>query len=97
MTQKLLLLVLAVVATGCGTPKSAQKNEKPAENWDYQKIRQAREAERLETPTTIPSPDESRCVVLSDAERKRARASGCKPLDPRAGHGEGKFCCDPSE
>jgi hypothetical protein len=100
MTHAAFLLVLAFLTSGCSNSKSGTRQsseeqaEKQSEGWDYGKIRKAREAERLETPTPQPPGDENDCVVLSDAERKRARATGCRPLDPRLGHGEGMFCCD---
>lgn len=100
MTHAALLLALAFLAAGCGTPEHAKRERSPKasgsqpEGWNYDQIRQAREAERLETPTPPPPRDESDCVVLSEAERKRARATGCRPLDARLGHGEGMFCCD---
>jgi hypothetical protein len=37
--------------------------------------------------------EDSNCSYMSETQMKRSQASGCRPVDPRAGMGVNMFCC----
>jgi hypothetical protein len=96
------LALPSLLITSCSSPSNNKdttaRELKSPSGWDYQKIREARQAAQEQDSLRRPSPSNEKatldCVVLSEAQKKRSRASGCRPLDPNAGHGENMFCCD---
>jgi|GEM_PF-1119403 len=86
---------------GCSSPP--EKTAKPSApeketQWDYQKIRDSREALQKQEEARPPkSPEDDitfNCVILNETQKKRAGASGCRPLKPNEGYGENMFCCE---
>ncbi len=79
------------------TSEIKEEDAKPGKSWDYDRIREAREAENVQTPTqgdlTKLQEEDAKCLVMSRSEMIRSKASGCRPVDPRAGLGEDRFCC----
>jgi hypothetical protein len=69
----------------------------PETQWNYDKIRQVREDEKLTAPIEAPIPPQAKlsddCQVTSAAQMKQAKLTGCKLLDPRLGYGENTYCC----
>ena len=91
-----LLAAITLMAAGCSSkssPGPKRVNQKSGE-WDHKTVRETREAEKAQTPTaTSTEEDEENCIVMSQAQMKRAKASGCRKMDAREGHGEGTYCC----
>ena len=75
------------VPSGSSAPQKHQ--------WDYDRIRDAREAEEAQTPPSAlrARSDEDSCTVMTRSQMIRSKASGCRPMDPREGGGEDSFCC----
>lgn len=96
----LFTLIFATVISCSSAPQKAkyvpptQVNQKLSD-WDYDKIRQVRETEEAVTPhEEIPNDlDVKNCTVMTLAEMRRAKVTGCRPLDPRSGNGENSYCC----
>lgn len=91
------LIALVAALSACSSKKS--KEAEPVKRvdmkhteWDYQKIREVREAEKVQLPP-LPANDDKNCVVMSHEQMVRAKVSGCRKLDPRAGQGEEAYCC----
>ena len=95
----------ALILSGLISCSSKDSNNPPTtakqnmSSWDHEQIRKAREAEKELTPPEAPEAEDQRshCVVMSLAEMRRAKAQGCKKLDPRAGNGEDSYCCPTSK
>ena len=109
MRKNLIGLIVASIIfaaltniSGCASkgkytpPNRANQN---LSNWDHDKIRQVRETESAMTMSEVPAPedDAKNCVVMTLEEMNRAKVTGCKPLDPRAGHGTNAYCCPSKE
>jgi len=74
-------------------PKKVEQNKT---DWDYGKIRETREAERIDTANNNASSQKTEpqdCVVVSRSEMIRSKRQGCQPSDPRLGQGQDSFCC----
>jgi len=88
---------------GCAAKSTKEKYTPPTQvnhklsDWDYDKIRQVRETEDAMTPKEeVPSDTKDalkNCLVMSLADMKRSKSTGCRPIDPRLGNGEGAYCC----
>lgn len=92
-----IFIILAV--TACASKKKKEEAPPPPTrvnmnptDWDYNKIREVRAAEKAQTPAEHPS-DDANCVVMTHTQMVRAKASGCRKMDPREGGGEGSYCC----
>ncbi|NCN27872.1 hypothetical protein GW915_09880 [bacterium] len=99
LTHILAFLSLLAIVTSCNSYKPRKKvkhlgHETP---WDREKIEQNKKYENADKPTEAEmkrwKEEELDCTVVSQEQMKRARASGCHPMDPRQGYGEGMFCC----
>ncbi len=91
-------LCLLVLGVGCASNKGKPTRvDQTPTDWDHETIRKVREAEsaeRLNNPGEDEnSEDDSQCRILTATEAKRGRVSGCRPLDPRSGHGPNAVCC----
>ncbi len=87
---------LLILAQSCASSKPEKPKSTTSEAWDYEQIRKARAIQEVEDATRPPQKPELPldCVILSESQKKNAHLSGCRPLDPRAGYGENKFCCE---
>jgi hypothetical protein len=102
-------LSVGLLTLSCASKKDAEERKASAEEaqaeadsskhgkkWDYNRIRAARNAEAEESPADVDViAEEAECQILTRAQMIRGKARGCKPVDPRAGHGDDKFCCVP--
>ncbi len=74
-------------------PKKAGKTA----DWDYQKIREVRKAEGESAPTKEQQKkwdeEAANCRIVTESQMIRSGLSGCYPVDPRSGLGDGNFCC----
>jgi hypothetical protein len=99
MKEKGILLVCAAFLTSCASQPAkvvVPKKSAPKTEWDYDRIRDARQAEEAQSPPTalLNRKDEAEdCLVMTRAQMIRSKASGCRPMDPREGGGEDSFCC----
>lgn len=95
------LTLTAFNLVSCSSKKTPPEDTPPksaTSGWNYQKIRETRQAiaedDSLRPPSTPESDPTMDCVVLSAAQKKKSGASGCKPLEANAGFGENMFCCE---
>jgi hypothetical protein len=97
MKKLLLSGITMMVLLSCSHKKNSigEKESSSASSggWDYDRVRQVREAEKSATPALPSTQDESDCQMLTRAQMVRANASGCRPVDNRTGQGEDMFCC----
>jgi len=96
----LLLLAPMMHLVGCSSnSKSPQRVHQKSGDWDYKKIEENIEADKAQGPTTpIFNPqDDALCQPMNRSEMLRAKAQGCRKLDPRLGHGENAYCCPPKK
>jgi hypothetical protein len=96
-----LTLVTGALLGGLGACASKNKqpervNMKP-KGWDYATIRKGREAEAVQTPPPAAAADEAaaeaNCTIMTHAQMARAKAAGCRKMDPREGAGADAYCC----
>ena len=92
------VLSLSILGAACSSNKGKPTRvDQTPTAWDHETIRKVREAEsadRLNTPSEAEnSEDDSQCRIMTATEAKRGRVSGCRPLDPRSGHGPNAVCC----
>ncbi len=96
INARTLALILLSTLAACASKKDAgpKRVEQEPTEWDYTKIRETRQAEKTQLPD-LPdhSEDEANCIIMTAAQMKRAKASGCRKMDPREGGGEGAYCC----
>jgi hypothetical protein len=101
MNSKVFLTLCCLTLAGActSTPKTPrQQSPQKTSTWDHEQVRKARANEKeqdalrpapsLEAETTLD------CVIMSSAQKTRSRASGCRKLDPRLGHGQDAYCCE---
>ncbi len=78
------------------TTHSKETPPKVGKSWDYNKIREARDAEHVQSPSNVDvkkmQEDDANCTVMTSDQMIRSKASGCRPLDARTGMG-GDYCC----
>ncbi len=82
----------------CSSKNTAgpKRVDQESSSWDYAKIREAKAAENAEVATyKNDDADYAQCQIYSKDAMIRAKVSGCRPTDPRAGFGENTFCCPP--
>lgn len=86
-------VILCLAACASKDKAGPKRVEQEPVAWDYNKIREVREEEKVQTPP-VPehSEDEANCVVMTKAQMTRSKKGGCRKLDPRDGRGEG-YCC----
>jgi hypothetical protein len=94
-----LCLVAIFSLTACSSKKNQKKVKHVGyeQEWDREKISENLQYEEATKPTKSQQAawedEELDCKVMSNAQMKKAGAAGCRPLDPRDGHGENMFCC----
>ena len=89
-----ILIVFTLVLASCATKEEPVKVPHQPTQWDHEKIREVRQAEAAQTPApTTSADDEANCLVMTRSEISRSKATGCRAMDPRSGHGEDAFCC----
>ncbi len=92
-------LVFGACASKKGSPEKPKITHVGHETeWDHQKIRAVRELEAAQQPSDLDlkkkaAEEDSNCSYMSESQMKRSQASGCRPVDPRAGMGPNMFCC----
>jgi len=105
--KKLLTLAMSLTlgTTACtnknrkedDTTHTKEVNQKVGKSWDYNKIREARDAERTQQPSDTDlkkmAEDDANCTPMSRTQMIRAKASGCRPLDAQSGMGADMYCC----
>lgn len=86
-------------ASACSSKKGppARVDQTPSE-WDHEKIREVRQAESAQSAQNSSTDNDEdtssdNCTIMTAAAAKRGRVSGCRPLDPREGHGPNSVCC----
>lgn len=98
----LVLVALAFLMKGCATKETSTDDAAASSkkmglksNWDYDRIREQRDAEKAQTPPDTPRSEmaEQNCTIMSGTEMRRSRRSGCQKLDARSGHAHDSFCC----
>jgi PBP1b-binding outer membrane lipoprotein LpoB len=100
MNIKIILTLcgLFLFLSACSSSKSSASDPNaPTTEWDHEQIRKARQAtqeEALRNPLPTAPSTTLNCQILSDSQRKRARATGCYKLDAQLGYGENMYCCD---
>ena len=104
--KKLLLIAATMTFSSVSCTNKHRKDENSAQtkeaqvkvgkSWDYNKIREARDAENAQQPSSADlkkmAEEDSNCTVMSTDQMIRSKASGCRPLDARSGLG-GDYCC----
>lgn len=97
LKRQILLLSQLGLLAGCASHEksTAPVIKQGSGQWDYKKVQEVRDAE-AQTPAKVYDPkDDAMCQVMTHTEMVRAKAQGCRPLDPRMGHGDHAFCCPP--
>lgn len=87
-------VILCLAACSSKDKAGPKRVEQEPVAWDYNKIREVREEEKVQTPP-VPensSDEEANCVVMTKSQMTRAKKSGCRKLDPRGGQGD-SYCC----
>jgi hypothetical protein len=93
------LSIFMGILTACSSqqPRVTTVRQKPTQ-WDHKTIRERRDAEQSlneSNNTAEPEvPTEALCTKVTEAEMRKAKMRGCRPLDPKEGHGIGTFCCE---
>ena len=93
-----LFITLPLLST-CSTSQKKQKIHHVGheQKVDAQKISENLQYEKASKPTKEQmkrwAKEEENCTVMSKIQMQRSGASGCNPVDPRMGHGEGMVCC----
>lgn len=76
---------------------STKEAQKSPRGWDYNKIREVREAEDSQRPSEAQikkmNEADANCTVMNREQMIRSKAQGCRPLDERAGLGVDSYCC----
>jgi hypothetical protein len=95
--------VILMALAGCASKKESPEKPKITHvghdtQWDHEKIRKVRELEEAQKPSDLElkqkaAEEDSNCSYMSETQMKRSQASGCRPVDPRAGMGANMFCC----
>ncbi|NCN42485.1 hypothetical protein GW916_14710 [bacterium] len=96
LTPCCLLTLLFSCSSGT-EQKAPAKNAKAPSEWNYDAIRKARAIQESEEASLPPQQEDDEtmdCMILSATQMKNSGVLGCKALDPRAGYGENKFCCE---
>ncbi|MBS1983852.1 MAG: hypothetical protein JST16_06745 [Bdellovibrionales bacterium] len=93
-----LLSLLALSLPACSSKPSGKEGPKRVDmnhtEWDYDKIRQARDAEKVQTPSPSKnSDDEADCIVMTRSQMIRSNSGGCRKMDAREGRGKDAYCC----
>jgi hypothetical protein len=103
-----MVALVGLIGVSCSTksselPQSTKVRQQPVD-WDHKTIRQKREAERAQSAkdglndSSQQSSNQTSCLKVSKAEMEKSpNLTGCRPLDPREGHGQNMFCCDDTE
>ncbi len=99
---RLAVLSAVLVVGACSSKKKEAKWEPPKTveqsptDWDYNQIRQSREAERIDSANNNAESQDAEmqdCTFVSRSEMIRSKRQGCRPADPRSGQGADSFCC----
>ncbi len=90
--------IIAFLTVSCSSKENytpPRKVEQEKGTWDYSKIREIRESEKVQNPDKPQNTEPESCVLMSASQMKRAKVSGCRKADARAGEGEGEesYCC----
>ncbi len=93
------ILALFIFIAACS---SREKSDyKPPEKvktkyeWDHEKIKESREAEKAETAALSQKGEAEmeNCTVMKKSQMVRAKKSGCRPMRAQEGHGDDAYCC----
>lgn len=100
-----LCTIIAVGATLASCASKDTSKTKPkithrgySDGWNRDQIRRNQEIEAAQAPSDMEldkAAEEAtnNCNVMTKDQMTRSKASGCMPLDERAGMGAGMYCC----
>lgn len=89
----LINLFALLLIVSCASKEASVKVPHQPTEWDHKQIRAVREAEAAQSASEPAPSEELPCQVMTRSEMTRAKASGCKKMDPREGQGSDAFCC----
>ena len=105
--SNLMLSFLTLTIVSCASKKHTPEKPKITHSghetkWDHDKIRSVRELEAAQQPSDLELKkkaveEDATCTYMTESQMKRSQASGCRPVDARAGMGPDMFCCPRDE